>query len=480
MKKAFYVNVEAIHQEVSGSCIRVTVHYPDGEITRFIVDCGIFQEPKYKVYNAKMPLDPTEIDFALVTHAHADHIGRLPMLTKLGFNGQIYCTETTAKIMKFALDDTYHVLKDEANKGGSVLLFHHNHVDDCMASVHPCKYSKKKIRIEEDPNISVTFIMNGHLVGAAMILVTIKHYAAEEDINLLFTGDYKSNNLFFEVPEISDKIKNKKITIISEATYGDTEPGWKPKKVFRKNVTEWLESGGSLYLPVFALGRCQEILYIIGSLKNEGLIDENIPVYLEGKLAAHYCNLFRKDKLNNDVKMMTNLYPSNFKIIESSNGDEFARKVRENGEQKIVLFTSGMCSYGPARSWIPYGYKRSDVMIHLTGYPAEGTMARALVDTEEGHKVEYFGNQRVIKRCRIETTQEFSGHAKADELIKLYKKFNDIESIILNHGDADAKEVLKNRILAETDVKSVGILGKTGYRVDAYGINKEIPNELYM
>ena len=480
MKKGFYCNIEAIHQEVTGSCIRVTVHKPDGEVTRFIVDCGIFQEPDYRCLNPRMPLDPTEIDFALVTHAHADHIGRLPMLTKMGFNGQIYCTETTAKIMKFALDDTYHVLKDDT-KWGNPLLFHHNDVDDCMASVHPCKYGKKgRVVIDEDPDITVTFIMNGHLVGASMILVTIKHYAAEEDINLLFTGDYKSNNLFFDVPEISDKIKNKKITIISEATYGDTEPGKKAEKVFRKNITEWLENGGTLYLPVFALGRCQEMLYIIGSLKNEGLIDDSIPVYLEGKLATHYCNLFRKDKLNNDVKMMTNLYPSNFRIIDGDGGDSMSKKIRENNEQKIVLFTSGMCSYGPAQNWIPYGLKNEKVMIHLTGYPAEGTKARELFEAAEGHKVELSGNMKVIKRCKIMTTEEFSGHAKADDLIKLYKKFTDVEAVILNHGSDKAKECLKKRILEETDINSVGILGKTAYRVDAYGINKEIPNELYI
>lgn len=473
MKKPFYTNIDCVHSGVTGSCIRVEVHYPDGEKTTFLVDCGIFQESRYSYYNSRLPFDPKDVDFVLVTHAHADHIGRIPMLTKHGFNGSIYCTDTTAKIMKYALDDTYHVLKDNGT-----LWYHHNDVDDAMSLVHPYKFSKKKFHVDEDDNITVTFIMNGHLVGAAMILVTIKHYSQNEEINLLFTGDYKDSNLFFDVPEIGDKIKAKNLTIISEATYGNTDSS-EMKKVFRKNIISWAEKGGTIYLPVFALGRCQEMLYIIGSLKNVGMIDYDIPVYLDGTLAAHYCNLFRVDKLNNDVKMMTNLYPSFFQFINSKNNEE-RKQIMEDESQKIVLFTSGMCSYGPARSWIPYGYQNENVLIHLTGYPAEGTMARALVDTEEGKKVEIFGSQKVTKKCKIMCTNEFSGHAKADQLIELYKKFDNCKSIILNHGDTEEKEALKKKILEETEVKDVGILGRSGYRVDAYGISKEIPNELFM
>ena len=221
------------------------------------------------------------------------------------------------------------------------------------------------------------------------------------------------------------------------------------------------------------------MLYIIGSLKNDGMIDYDIPVYLDGTLAAHYCNLFRVDKLNNDVKMMTNLYPSNFKFINSISNEE-RDNLMADGVQKIALFTSGMCSYGPAQRWIPYGYENEDVLIHLTGYPAEGTMAKSLFDTAQGKKVEIFGNRKVIKRCKIMCTNEFSGHAKADQLIELYKKFDNCKSIILNHGDTKEKEALRDRIISKTEVKKVGILGKSGYRVDAYGIEKEIPNELYM
>ena len=133
MKKGFYCNIEAIHNEVTGSCIRVTVHYPDGKVTTFLVDCGVFQEQKYKYFNSQFPFDPSEIDFVLVTHAHADHIGRIPMLVKNGFDKGIYCTDTSLKIMKFALDDTYHVLKDDAERNGTKLLFHHSDVDDALS-----------------------------------------------------------------------------------------------------------------------------------------------------------------------------------------------------------------------------------------------------------------------------------------------------------------------------------------------------------
>ena len=94
MKRPFYCNIETVHNGVTGSCIRVEVHYPDGESTTFFVDCGIFQEQQYKYFNSKLPFDPKDVDFVLVTHAHADHIGRIPMLVKHGFNGRRYTVQT--------------------------------------------------------------------------------------------------------------------------------------------------------------------------------------------------------------------------------------------------------------------------------------------------------------------------------------------------------------------------------------------------
>lgn len=473
MKKGFYCNIECVHNEVTGSCIRVTVHYLDGKVTTFLVDCGVFQEQKYKYFNPQFPFDPSEIDFVLVTHAHADHIGRIPMLVKNGFDKGIYCTDTSLKIMKFALDDTYHVLKDDAERNGTKLLFHHSDVDDALSLMSPKKYGKYfEIEEIEDKNIRAYFIMNGHLEGAAMILVNIRHYSCKEEINLLFTGDYKPTNMFFDVPEIGNKLRTKNVTIISESTYGDTESS-SLKRVFRKNVEKWVDNGGTVYLPVFALGRCQEILYTIINMKESGIIDPDIPVFLDGTLAGHYCNLFRKDKLNNDVKMMMKLDPKYYTMVTASE----RTNIMEDGDQKIVLFTSGMCSYGPAKQWIPYGYRRKEVLIHLTGYPAEDTLAEALYKTTIGQKASIYGS-KIQKKCTVMCTNEFSGHGKADDLIRLYKKFDNVNSIILNHGSVENKQLQMNRILEETDITKVGVLGTNGYRVNAYGIDSEIENTL--
>lgn len=179
LKERFYADIMAMHPEVTGSCNLVIVKLPDGETIRFVVDCGLFQEKEYEELNETLPFNAESVEFCLVTHNHVDHTGRLPFMVKQGFNKKIYATETTCKLLPLALYDSHKVLNDVAKRKNCKCLYDEKDVCHTIQLLQPCKYNET---IEISKNVKVTFLNNGHLIGAAVILVQIS-YPKYENIN---------------------------------------------------------------------------------------------------------------------------------------------------------------------------------------------------------------------------------------------------------------------------------------------------------
>ena len=282
MKERLYVDIMATQPEVTGSCNLVIVKYPDHTTTRFIVDCGIFQEKDYSKYNKDFPFDGENIEFALITHNHVDHIGRLPLLIKDGFKGSIYASNATCKLMPYALHDSYKVLKDVAKRNHEPQLYSEADVSEVCHRLVPCEFRQT---VHVNQNISATFLKNGHLVGAALILVQIK-YPGCDDINLLFTGDWNGKNMFFEVPKIPDWIKKLSLTIVQESTYGttDSKEANAMAGTFEKNLLNCVGNGGTFVTMVFSLGRAQDgqkIIVTTSGMGTYGPAQVYIPEYIK-------------------------------------------------------------------------------------------------------------------------------------------------------------------------------------------------------
>lgn len=467
LKERFYADIMAMHPEVTGSCHLVIAKLPNGETIRFVVDCGLFQEKKYEELNGVLPFNAENVEFCLVTHNHVDHTGRLPFMVKQGFNQKIYATETTCKLLPLALYDSHKVLKDVAKRKNIKCLYEEEDVNHTIQLLRPCRYNET-IKISE--NVKVTFLNNGHLIGAAVILVQIS-YPEYEDINLLFTGDYHCKNMFFDVNPIPDWILNLPLTVIQESTYGDMDTS-EMKACFKENVVKCIKNDGSVVATVFSLGRSQEILYELKTMQQDGTLNYEVPIYFDGKLAIRYTELYLKDGL--DIKSeMRDFLPENLTFVDKSNRNE----VLEDTSKKIILTTSGMGSYGPAQVYIPEYITRKNALIHFTGYTAEGTLGHRLKNTEIGEMVE-IGGLLAKKRAQVEYTTEYSAHAKADEMIAFLRQFKSLKLVLVNHGETDVKKVFAEQILDEVKTKNVGLLGREYFfRVNPYGLVKTLPSK---
>lgn len=441
LQKRPCADIMSISSAVTGSCNWVVAKLPNDSTIRFIVDCGLFLEKECENYNENFPFDPRKVDFALLTHIHNDHCGRLPLLVRKGFEGQIYTSNETWMFAPLALKDSLKVLKDTAKRKHTKELYAERDVQNTIGQCSAIEYNTT-ICVNE--HIKVTGFKNGHLVGAMMFLVQIC-YPGCDNINLLFTGDYNSKNLFFEVPDLPQWVLELPVTVIQEST----------------------RNGETVIIPVFSLGRSQEILYFLKRMQENNELEREVPIFFDGKLAQNYSSLYKKKELGLKAEMLDFL-PENLIMVDKENRE----RIIKEPSQKIVITTSGMGTHGPAPMYIQEYVSRDNALIHFTGYTAEGTLGRILQETPTG-KMVLVNSLARRKQARVVSTKEFSAHAKADEMCDFLKKFKKLQMVLVTHGEPKTKESFADRILAEVRPKSVGILDREYlHRIDAFGFRK--------
>ncbi len=270
--------------EVTGSCILV-----ETKKTKFLVDCGMFQGSRFSRSDNFEPwqFDPKEIDFVLLTHAHIDHSGRLPKLYKDGFNGKVYSTRPTEELTEIILLDSAKLLKEEALKYGSELLFKENDVYGVMGLFWSFNY-KEKEKISSD--VTIRFNDAGHILGSSIIEVWVKD--GNKNKKLVFSGDLGNNPV--PIVKDTDFIDGADYVII-ESTYGGRihEPSEYRSQLLKKAIMESIGRGGVLMIPVFALERTQEVLYELNHLSETRQISR-VPIYLDSPLAISALDIYKR------------------------------------------------------------------------------------------------------------------------------------------------------------------------------------------
>lgn len=487
MKNDFKAYLSAYHNEVTGSRLLLVIERPDGVVYRILVDCGYFQEIKYRYLNYVDDFDPSEIDAMIITHNHIDHTGLVPKAVRQGYNHKIYMTKITRELVKGFWKDCADqqednarymrdLYPDEASKFKA--LYYEEDVDKADNLCVGINFRKT---IEILPGVKLTFWENGHLLGAGMVLLQIS-YENRKDINFFFTGDYKPTNRFFTVPKFPKWLVDMPLIMVCESTYGTTY-SWEIQKCFRDNMLEAFREKRNILIGVFAQGRMQDKLYDLKLMQEEGLIPSEYGIYMDGPLGIKTTGKYI-DILEWFNPEMKDFLPEGIQFVDPKGRSS----ILTDGRPKIVLTTSGMLSNGPAREYVPLFLEHPNSMIHITGYAAEETLARKLLEAADEETIT-IGGHSYKKRAKIKMTSEDTSHAPADIIVGFINQFNHVELVAVNHGEAQTRKSFSETVVEDCPkVKDVGLIDREhmfciyqfGYKEDKYTnmVIKQLPAKL--
>ena len=424
--------------EVTGSC---TLLEACGK--RILIDCGMEQgEDIYE--NCELPVSPADVDAICLTHAHIDHSGLIPAMAAKGFSGPVYATEAARQLCSIMLLDSAHIQESEAEwrnrkaqRAGEdpyVPLYTAADAMQAISLFHPYDYGHP---VEIFEGITICFSDAGHLLGSASILFTITEN--EETRTVLFSGDLGN----IDRPLIRDPEKPPYADyVIIESTYGDRMHGVRPDYVSQLTeiLQETLDRGGNLVIPSFAIGRTQEMLYLIRIIKERGLIrgHDDFPVYVDSPLAVEATKIYQNDLFSYYDQETLDLLaqginPISFPGLKLSITSEESKMINFDPAPKVILSASGMCEAGRIRHHLKHNLWREDSTVLFVGYQAEGTLGRKLINGADSVKL--FGEQIQVQ-CRIASLAGISGHADRDMLLGWLGSITPApKQVYVNHGD---------------------------------------------
>ena len=430
--------------EVTGSC-----HLLEANGKHILVDCGMEQGPDL-YENQEIPVAPGEIDYILLTHAHIDHSGLIPLLCKRGFKGEIVTTFATADLCNIMLRDSAHIQEFEAEwrnrkarRSGAPLyepLYTTQDAIDAIELISPCDYGQK---IDLCDGISVRFTDIGHLIGSASIEVWI----TEEGIHkkIVFSGDVGN----IEQPILKDpSLTKEEDYIVIESTYGnrvhsEERPDYLGE--FTRILRETFLKGGNVVIPSFAVGRTQEILYFIREIKEKNLLPEfpHFDVYVDSPLAIEATSVFTKNGrscYDEDAMALVNhgINPLVFPGLKLSVTSDDSKMINFDDNPKVIISASGMCEAGRIRHHLKHNLWRPECTVLFVGYQAVGTLGRKLIDGAEAVKL--FG-ENIVVAAHIESLKGISGHADMNGLLAWLKGFEtDISHVFVVHGEDEVTD----------------------------------------
>src|SRR3989344_4743482 len=425
-----------------------------------LLDCGMHQG-KRKItneLNKNLPFLASKIDSVIISHAHMDHSGMLPILVRDGFKGKIYCTAPTVDIAKFILEDSANIQKNDA-------LYYNKHLKSGELPVEPI-YTDKDVKktfghftavpyfrlsqkwIKLNKNIRFKFYDAGHILGSAVTLLEIKDGGVLK--NLVFTGDLGRHYLpILRDPEF---VEENAETLIIEATYGSRihKPITDLEMELKGIVYDAVSKKSKIIVPAFSLGRTQELIYVLHKLIDEKSIP-SLPIFIDSPLSQKITRVFHGYTSDFDEEFWKNFGekddpPFLFKDLTTINSVEESKSINYMQGPLMVIAGSGMCEGGRILHHLKSNIENSNNIVLITGYQEENTLGRKILEGITPFRI--FGREYQVK-AKVITLNEFSAHADQKDLLSYIGKIKGLKNVFLVHSELKESTALKR--LAEKE-----------------------------
>ena len=493
-KNDFLVDLFTKQMDVTGSenVLRFKDEFEQENL--ILIDCGMSLETNVNTFskeNVDFNFDVKHVKGVFITHAHNDHVAKLPFLIKEGYEGKIYMSKETALFLENVLADNLKIHREEAKRLNKKPLYDETDIEKVISLIEPLEYKGIHGISLEGVQVLYAFGRNNHIVGASTIWIKIvkrNEKKENEKINFLFSGDYnKENQLLKKDIQLPKRaIYDKKMNIIMESTYGATTREEEKTNIdFEEKIIEAVLNKKKVLIPTNALHKAQEVLQIIRKIKLQ-MVQQKIEfpkVYLDGKLAIRhtytYAGILKK-----------NFIPSG--LIEVF--DDSSRMEAIENPNSIIISTAGMMSNGPVVDYIKKLLPDENTKLIVVSYCAEGTVGRKLLEKAEHIKnarkagkkekeidkaINLFGKE-IILNAEVDNVTSLSTHARQEELLEFLKNFEktNVSAILLNHGEEITREKFKKVIQEELDIDEgkIHLFDKRNrFIFSKHGLEKKVP-----
>ncbi|MGE5454692.1 MAG: MBL fold metallo-hydrolase RNA specificity domain-containing protein [Methylocystaceae bacterium] len=439
-------------QTVTGSCYHLQT-----ENTSFLVDCGMFQGNKQLKERNYGPLqiNPGQVDFMILTHAHIDHIGLLPKYYAQGFKGKVYCTPPTVKLASILLPDSAHIQEMEIerknrklDRAGMLPLTPIYTIADAENSLQLFQAVDYDQILEPAPGVKVCFRDAGHILGSASVEIWLTE--GDKTIKIVFSGDLGSpNQPVIRDPQYIDSADY----VLMESTYGSRlrEQNRSRRDELIDIINFTMKKGGNLVIPAFAVERTQDLLFDLALLVAEGKLKTDRSVYIDSPLAVAATKIFEEspEYYDDDTQALIKKGNSPFRMpnLKFSVSKEESIQLNNLAGGAIIISASGMCDAGRIKHHLKHNLWRAESTVLFVGYQAQGTLGQRILS---GEKTVTIHGEEVAVKADIRRIEGYSAHADQAGLMTWARGFKDKPSkFILVHGEPESQKVLGDMLRQE-------------------------------